>query len=127
MEKMSNRYLILAAALFASAPVAAQGAASFFEGRWTIVAVADDRECDETYRLPIDVQDGAIRYAGPHAVDANGRIDSAGQLTMTLVHDGDVVKAQGSLGAQTGNGEWVSPGCAGTWKGRKSSSPTSVR
>ena len=125
---MSNQYLILAAAaLFAAAPVAAQGAASLFEGRWTIVAVADDGRCDKAYRLPIDVQDGAIRYAGRHAVDANGRIDSAGQLTMTLAHDGDVVKAEGSLGVQTGNGEWASSGCAGTWKGRKSSSPTSAR
>lgn len=127
---MSNQYLILAvAALFTAAPVAAQGAASLFEGRWTIVAVVDDGDgdCDKAYRLPIDVHNGAIRYAGRHAVDANGRIDSAGQLTMTLAHDGEVVKARGRLSEETGKGEWISPGCAGAWKARKSSSPPSSR
>lgn len=124
---MSYQYLILVAASFASAPVAAQGAAALFEGRWAIVAVTDDGECEKAYHLPIEVQDGAIRYAGPHAVDANGRIDSAGRLTMMITYDGDVVRAQGSLGVRTGNGEWVSPGCAGTWIGRKSSSSTSSR
>jgi hypothetical protein len=125
---MSNQYLILAAAaLFAAAPLAAQGAASPFEGRWAIVAVSDDGDCDKTYRLPVNVEDGAIRYAGRHAVAANGQIDSTGQLTMTLAHDGEVVKARGRLGAQIGNGKWVSSGCAGAWTAHKASSTASSR
>lgn len=125
---MRKQYLILAVAgLFAAAPLVAQAAASPFDGRWTIVAVANGGNCDEAYRLPIDVQDGAIRYAGPHAVNARGRVNSAGRLNMTLAHDGDIVRAKGSLGAQTGNGEWVSPGCAGAWKGHKSSPRASSR
>lgn len=117
------QYLILAVAgLFAAAPLAAQAAASPFDGRWTIVAVADEDSCDESYRLPIDVQDGAIRYAGLFAVDARGQVSAAGRLNMTLTHDGDVVRAKGSLGVQTGNGEWVSPGCSGVWKGQRSAS-----
>lgn len=125
---MRKQYLALAAAgLFAAAPLAAQAAATPFDGRWTIVAEAHEGSCDEAYRLPIDVQDGAIRYAGPHAVEARGRVNSAGRLNMTLAHAGDVVRARGSLGAQTGNGKWVSPGCEGAWKGRKTSSRTSSR
>jgi len=125
---MRKQYLILAVAgLFATAPLAAEADASPFDGRWTIVAVADEGSCDEAYRLPIDVQDGAIRYAGPYAIDARGRINSAGRLNMTLAYDGDVVRARGSLSAQTGAGKWVSPGCAGAWKGRKSPSRTSSR
>jgi hypothetical protein len=120
-RKMRTQYLRLAVAgLFAAAPLAAQAEASPYDGRWMIVAVADGDNCDESYRLPIDVQDGAIRYAGPFAVDASGRVNAAGRLNMTLTHDGDVVRARGSLGARTGNGEWVSPGCAGDWKGHKS-------
>jgi len=125
---MLRQCLILAAAgLFAVALLAAQAAASPFDGRWTIVAVAHGGHCDEAYRLPIDVQDGAIRYAGPFAVNARGRVNSAGRLNMTLAHDGDVVRARGSLGSYTGDGEWVSPGCAGVWSGQKSSPRASSR
>jgi hypothetical protein len=125
---MRKKYLILAlAGLFATAPLAAEAGATPFDGRWTIVAVADECSCDEAYRLPIDLHDGAIRSAGPHTVDAKGRINSVGRVNVTLDYDGDVVKARGSLSAQTGSGKWVSPGCAGAWKGHKSSSRTSSR
>jgi len=125
---MRKHYLMIAAAgLFATAPLAPEAGATPFDGRWTIVAVAEEGSCDEAYRLPIDVQDGAIRYAGPFAVDAKGRINSAGRLNMTLAHDGDVVRARGRLGAQTGAGKWVSPGYEGAWEGRKLSSRTSSR
>lgn len=125
---MSNRYLIIAAAgLFAAASVAAQDAAAPFDGRWAIVAAANDGRCDKIYRLPIDVKDGAIRYSGSFAVDADGRIDSTGRLTMTLAHRGDVVRAQGRVGAQLGKGKWQSPGCAGVWKARRSVLPTSSK
>jgi hypothetical protein len=121
---MWKQYLIVAGAgLFA----AAQVAASPFDGQWTIVAVAHEGTCNESYRLPINVQDGAIHYAGLFAVDARGQVNAAGRLSMTLTHDGDVVRAKGNLGARTGNGEWVSPGCAGDWKGHKSTPRTSSR
>lgn len=118
---MQKQYLILAVAgLFAAVPLAAQASASPFDGRWMIVAVVHEGTCNESYRLPITVQDGVIRYTGRHAVDATGRINSAGRLNMTLAHDGDVITASGSLGPQTG--KWVSPGCSGVWKRQRSSS-----
>lgn len=120
---MRKQWLIVAAAgLFAAAPLAAEAAATPFDGRWTIVAEAREGSCEEAYRLPIDVQDGAISYAGPHAVDARGQVNSAGRVTITLAHGGNVVRAQGSLDAQTGGGKWVSPGCTGAWSGQKTSS-----
>lgn len=125
---MQKQCLILAVAgLFAIVPLSAQSAVSPFDGRWMIVAVADGGNCDEAYRLPIDVQGGAIRYAGPFAVDARGRVNPAGRLNMTLAHDGDVVRARGRLSARTGDGEWVSPGCSGVWSGHKSSPRASSR
>jgi hypothetical protein len=125
---MLRQCLILAAAgFFAAAPLAVPAAASPFDGRWTIVAVSHGDNCNDSYRLPIDVQDGAISYAGRHAVDARGRINSSGRLSMTLAHAGDVVRARGRLRARTGDGEWDSPGCAGVWKGRKLSPRASLR
>jgi hypothetical protein len=125
---MLNQYLIaMASALFALVSLTAQAAATPFDGRWTIVAVTHDGACNGTYRLQIDVQDGGISYAGRHAVDASGRINATGLLNMTLTHDGDVIRAKGSLDTRAGSGDWVSLGCAGVWQGRKSSPRASSR
>lgn len=121
---MMTRPLLAGLMLAAAAlPLAAQEAddAAPHEGRWAIVAVADDGHCEETYRLPIDVEDGAVSYAGWFGVEADGRIDTAGNLTMTLEQGGDVVNVAGRLGAKSGTGKWDSPGCAGTWQAEKTS------
>lgn len=119
--------ILVAAGLFAAAPLAAQNTTPPFDGRWAIVAMTNYGPCDKAYRLTITVKDGAIRSAGWFATAAAGQINSAGRVNMTHAHDGDVFEVRGRVRVQTGKGKWTSLGCAGSWTARKSSSPTSPR
>lgn len=100
----------------------AANASPTFDGEWSVEVQAHAGQCDQSYRVPINVTDGQISYSGRFSVQASGAVNSAGTLDVQLAHGRDVVNATGQLGSQWGQGQWSSAtlDCSGTWLARRS-------
>ena len=92
-----------------------------FDGRWTVTVSAEGENCSSRNRVPINVAEGQVSYAGLFGAEAEGRVRPDGELTIRFAHRKDVVKATGALDGDSGTGRWVSPtrDCSGTWVAQK--------
>jgi hypothetical protein len=98
------------------------GAATAFDGVWSVQIKAENGDCNASYTVPIQVSDGRISYSGPFNAKASGKIGANGALSVSFAHSDKVVNARGSLKGGSGYGSWKSPSqrCDGTWVARKS-------
>ena len=71
--------------------------------------------------LAFQIVYGRIVYIGKNRASANGRVKTAGELSVQIVTATDQVRAEGRLIGVGGAGEWTNPtaGCGGTWTAEK--------
>lgn len=107
------------AALFAMSPLAAQ-ANPKHDGKWSVEIVTEKGWCD-VYRWNIGVTNGRVTDVGAPGAVANGRIDPAGHVSVSLARGSDVMSVSGSVTAAAGAGTWTLPSrsCAGRWRAEK--------
>ena len=102
-----------------SAPALAQRAPNTFDGNWSVEVVTQKGECS-TYRYPIVIQNGAIRYGGPESFNASGGVSRNGSVKGTISRGEQRAQVTGRVSGTTGNGTWqTSGGCSGVWTADK--------
>ena len=115
------RLSIFAAAVSAAACVwgaAAEAQTTRFDGHWSVQVLTERGDCDRAYRYPVIVQNGRIRYGGPEAFNASGRVAANGAVSGSIARGQDRATVRGRLSGQWGQGAWATSGsrvCAGRW------------
>ena len=103
--------LLLVTAPAESAPL------SRFDGRWSVLVVANQGTCS-AYRYAVDVDHGRARVAGSGDVTVSASISRAGVLRGSIPRGGDSAEVQGRFSNASGSGSWRTLGrspCSGAW------------
>lgn len=102
-----------------AAPALAQKAPNTFDGNWSVEVITQKGGCS-TYRYPIIIQNGAIRYGGPESFNASGGVSRSGAIKGTISRGEQRAQVTGRIAGTTGNGTWqTSTGCSGVWTADK--------
>ncbi len=96
-------------------------AAGPHDGQWEVEVVVQRGACDQGFVFPIQVDDGAIRYAGEIDITATGKVGRDGRLNVRFTRQAESVSVSGRLSGGSGGGVWTAPSrdCAGRWQARK--------
>ena len=99
------------------------GAATAFDGRWSVEVITEQGVCDRAYRLSLGVAGGRITDIGDNIAQASGHIDPHGMVSVTLTRGAHSLVARGNLSGGEGSGMWRAPSlpCAGRWRAEKRS------
>ena len=116
-----SRFAVIFAGLSAALVATTVSAQTPFDGRRSVEIVAKARACPAAHAVPIQVEDGNVRYAGAFNVATDGKVGSDGRLSVELTHGSDVLRATGTLADRTGSGRWSTATlqCEGTWTAQK--------
>jgi hypothetical protein len=121
MIRKAGATLLLTAAVTAAALAQATcaGAASSFDGNWSLAVFTRTGPCDASYRFGGRVVNGAIVYSGIGGIAVTGRVGPNGAVWLRVSSGASYAAASGWLKAQTGSGFWrgqsSSGHCTGTW------------
>ena len=114
--------LPLAATLLALAAGAAP-AATPYDGVWNMLVTTQTGSCDATYRLPVKIENGAMRYVGDGPFQVSGQIADSGSVNVSIIRGYSTSGGSGRLTARTGSGNWAGAGpgatCSGRWEARR--------
>ena len=107
--------LALAAALVGAAPTPL-GAASPFDGAWTVLVITESGRCDRAYQYQVRIQNGAVAYAGGEpGITATGAVRGNGAISVKVGRGDQNASGSGRLAGATGAGRWRGGDCAGRW------------
>jgi hypothetical protein len=94
-----------------------------FDGDWTVVIWTKRGECDPGYRYEVRVENGAIAYRGPEAIDVSGRVDTIGTVSVGVRRGDQYANGAGRLARNSGRGTWAgkstSGECSGVWEAER--------
>jgi hypothetical protein len=109
---------LAAVIVFAGIPA---GAATKFDGRWSVTLQTTGGGCVARRAVSVDVADGRVTYAGEENVTASGTVPASGRVALRFAYMDDFLDARGSVQGRTGTGSWQSPttGCKGRWSAVK--------
>ncbi|MFO1183245.1 MAG: hypothetical protein U1E56_00495 [Bauldia sp.] len=96
-------------------------AATPYDGVWEVSIIVDAGTCDQGYLVPIEVNDGKVKYAGKVNSTASGAVTARGAVNIRFAHESDIVVGTGTLAGKDGGGNWTSDTlkCSGRWIARK--------
>jgi hypothetical protein len=105
--------------VFLSAPAYSQ--ADKYNGKWSVVIVTEQGNCDRGYRYPLIIQDGNVMYGGKKNFNVSGQVESNGAVTVSVTQGNQGALGTGRLSGKYGVGTWTAPagGCAGRWQAEK--------
>jgi len=112
---------VLAATAFAAIAVSAAPSAQAapFDGPWSVVVTTTRGPCDQSYRYGVMIRGGSVSYLGGGAVSVSGRVNSSGQVNVSVSSAGQSANGSGRLSNGRGGGKWSGEGpqgaCSGTW------------
>jgi hypothetical protein len=121
MIRNAGATLLLTAAVAAAALAQATGAgaASSFDGNWSLAVFTRTGPCDASYRFGGRIVNGAVLYNGIGSIAIAGRVGPEGAVWLRVSSGASYATASGRLKAQTGSGIWrgqsSSGRCTGTW------------
>jgi hypothetical protein len=123
MEEAPLRLALTAALAFGAATISgaalAQKGGNTFDGSWSVEVITRKGDCS-TYRYPIVVQNGAIRYGGSESFNASGGISPSGAVKGTISRGEQRAEVTGRVAGTSGSGTWqTSGGCSGVWNADK--------
>ena len=122
----SAAILPLAALMLMAAPAVRPGAASAFDGHWSVVIITEAGDCDRAYRYPVEVVNGDISYSGEAGIIFSGRVDARGKLSATVQRGSQSATGTGQLGRESGTGTWSGKSktsqCRGRWEAERRNS-----
>lgn len=100
----------------------AQGAQQF-DGRWSILVMTENGNCDKAYRYSVQIENGQARYAGTEGFDVQGSVRPNGQVSGSISYGQDRADVNGRLAGNWGTGTWTasstSRNCGGRWEAEK--------
>ncbi len=94
-----------------------------FNGSWSVEVIPQSGSCQSTYRFPVLIQDGQVRYGGSQGIAASGAVTSRGLIQGSIGAGSVQATVKGRLSGRSGSGTWVGAGnftCAGQWRATKS-------
>ena len=94
-----------------------------FNGSWSVEVIPQSGGCQRTYRFPVVIQDGQVRYGGSEGLAASGAVTSRGVIQGSIGAGSVQANVKGRLSGRSGSGTWVGAGsfsCAGHWRAVKS-------
>jgi hypothetical protein len=121
MADMAPRMAVFAALLVftATASASAKSARTSFDGYWSILIVTDAGSCDHAYRFGMRIAAGQLFYDGAGGVTLSGRVDTRGNVRVSLRQGDSIAQGSGQLSESSGSGGWqgASPTarCSGHW------------
>lgn len=92
--------------------------AARYDGKWSVLIVTENGDCDRGYRYEIAVARGKISYIGGGSFDLSGTVTAGGAVKVSIARGSQSASGTGRL---SGNSGW------GTWRGRTSSGECSGR
>lgn len=107
-------------ALWLAAAIAATdaGAATKFDGSWSVIVQTTSGRCDPSYRFSGHIVNGEISYAYG-ALEVSGSVVASGATFVRLIGNSGHVEAHGQFTVTRGSGTWRGQGpdgpCNGTW------------
>jgi len=116
----NNTGIILLAATLVSAlmQVADVGAATKYDGPWSVVVYTSSGPCDASNRLSGQIVNGEISYAYG-SLEVTGHVDESGTTIVRVTYGSAHGEAHGHMTPTQGSGTWSGDGpngrCAGTW------------
>ena len=118
-QKAATFFLTAAVTAAALTQATDAGAATRFDGSWSLAVYTRTGPCDASYRFSGQIVNGTIAYSGVGSVAIAGRVRSTGAVWLRVSSGAGYATASGRLKIQTGNGIWrgqSSDGhCTGTW------------
>ncbi len=93
-----------------------------FNGSWSVEVIPQRGSCQQTYRFPVVIQDGQVRYGGSQGIAASGAVTSRGFIQGSIGAGSVQANVTGRLSGRSGSGTWVGTGsfsCAGQWRASK--------
>lgn len=104
-------------------PPAASAQVSQFDGRWSILVMTENGNCDKAYRYSVQIENGQARYAGNEGFDVQGNVRPNGQVSGSISYGQDRADVAGRLDGARGTGTWKASGssrdCGGSWQAEK--------
>lgn len=94
-----------------------------FNGSWSVEVIPQSGSCQRTYRFPVMIQNGQVRYGGTDGIAASGAVTSKGYIRGTIGAGSVQASVSGRLSRRSGSGTWAGAGgfsCAGQWRAVKS-------
>ena len=111
--------LALASGVTLALTCSASSAQQQFNGTWNVDVVPQSGICDRTYRIPVIIQDGQVRYGGADGVGVSGAVTSRGSIRGSVGAGSLQASVVGRLLRRSGSGTWATTGslkCAGQWR-----------
>jgi hypothetical protein len=81
-------------------------AATPYDGRWSVVIVTQQGDCDRAYRYEVAIVNGRVSYAGEGGFDLNGRVGKGGAVRVSIARGSARADGVGRLGRDSGSGRW---------------------
>lgn len=106
------------ALVLAVAAAAAPAHAATHDGRWSVLVITEQGNCDQAYRYEVAVTNGKVRYAGPENVDFSGTVAANGAVKVNIRLGDQGANGAGKLSASAGAGTWKGAGQSGSCSGR---------
>jgi hypothetical protein len=92
-----------------------------FDGKWSVVVVTTQGNCDRAYRYPIAIRGETLVNAGDTAFDISGRVQGNGAVAVKISYGDKSAHGVGRLAGGMGSGSWTGGSCAGTWTAERRS------
>jgi len=98
-------------------------AQSAFDGGWSVLVITEAGTCGQSYRYPVQIMNGTVVYdtvLGSGVVQISGKVDSGGQVKVTVQRGEQQAVGAGRLLQTAGGGTWTgeaaTQGCSGRWE-----------
>jgi len=93
------------------------------DGRWSVLVITEQGNCDQAYRYEVAVADGKVNYAGREQVSFSGTVAGSGAVSVNIRLGEQGATGTGKLSGSTGAGTWRGTGnsgqCAGRWEAER--------
>lgn len=119
---MRNGTFVLCSSVALVLGCSAASAQQQFNGSWSVEVIPHSGSCQRTYRFPVLIQDGQVRYGGADGIAASGAVTSAGVIQGSIGAGSVQASVKGRLSGRSGSGTWAGVGgfgCAGQWRALK--------
>lgn len=92
-----------------------------FDGKWSVLIVTEQGQCDRAYRYPLVIENGYVLYGGRNNFTVSGEVYNGGDVVVTVAQGKYAAQGTGRLQGKYGVGKWAAPAgdCSGTWKADK--------
>src|SRR3954451_961085 len=113
--------VLLGATMWSAVQIWDAQSAGNFDGSWSVLVRTDAGDCPRGYELPVVVENGKARSAGPEALPFAGSVSTSGAVRVSVSLGARSATIAGRLTEKSGAGTWYtgSNDCSGSWSATK--------